>query len=112
MPKPEPQNFAELAARFEAEPDVELPDGKKKGFGSATLRCKGKIFAMCPDGRSLVVKLSARRVAEIIAAGDGTPYSTGNGKVMKEWVAIPAACVSTWAALADEALAWSRRGGR
>lgn len=111
MPTPNSTGFSELAARYAAEPDVELPDGKKKGFGSATLRCQGKIFAMSPDGRSLVVKLTAPRVADLIAAGGGTPYDAGNGKVMKEWVCIPPERASTWAALADEALDRSR-GGR
>jgi hypothetical protein len=113
MPKPDPQTFATLEARYASEPDVELPGaGKKAGFGSATLRCRGKIFAMSPDRRSLVVKLPAARVGEIIAAGEGAPYSTGNGKVMKEWVTIPAERSASWAALADEALACSRRASR
>lgn len=112
MPKSDVDKFATLVARYVAEPDVELPTAKANGFGSATLRCKGKIFAMSPDRRSLVIKLPALRVAEIIAAGDGTPYSTGSGKAMKEWVAIPDERSTAWAALADEALACSRRGGR
>ena len=112
MPKLEPQGFTELAAHFSAEPDVELPEAKKNGFGSAALRCKGKIFAMSPDGQSLVVKLTAARVADVIAAGDGMAYSMGNGKVMKEWATIPASRGSAWVALAEEALACSRVGGR
>jgi len=112
MPKSDHEKFAALVARYVAEPDVELPSAKANGFGSATLRCRGKIFAMSPDRQSLVLKLPAARVAEIIAAGDGASYSTGSGKPMKEWVAIPGERSTAWAALADEALAHSRRASR
>ncbi len=112
MPAHTPRDFAELAAHYASAPDVELPAPGKKGFGSATLRCKGKIFAMSPDGQSLVVKLPAARVLEVIAAGSAQPYSPGTGKVMKEWAAIAPAHGARWIELADEALAYSRRGGR
>ncbi|HEX5683979.1 MAG TPA: hypothetical protein VFY73_08080 [Ideonella sp.] len=112
MPKSDLEKFAALVARYVAEPDVELPTAKANGFGSATLRCKGKIFAMSPDRRSLVLKLPAVRVAELIAAGEGAAYSTGSGKPMREWVTIPGERGSAWATLADEALACSRRGSR
>jgi hypothetical protein len=112
MQKSEHEKFTALVARYVAEPDVELPGAKASGFGSATLRCKGKIFAMSPDKRSLVLKLPVARVADIIAAGDGAAYSTGSGKPMKEWVTIPGERSTAWATLADEALAYSRRGSR
>lgn len=111
MTRPDPQGFSVLAARYAAAPDVELPAAGKKGFGSATLRCNAKIFAMSPDGESLVVKLPAARVAQLIAAGEAAAYSSGAGKIMKEWVTISAARAAAWAALADEALAFARGAG-
>lgn len=111
MARSDLQGFSALAARYAAVPDVELPVSGKKGFGSATLRCNTKIFAMSPDGESLVVKLPAARVAQLIAAGEVTAYSSGAGKIMKEWVSIPAARAAAWAAIADEALAFVRGAG-
>jgi hypothetical protein len=102
------QNFFDLAAHFEAEGDVQLPAAKSAGFGSATLRCNGKIFAMCPDGQGLVVKLPAARVTELVAASLAEPYSKSTGKPMKEWGLIPAAQRDAWIARAEEALAYAR----
>lgn len=111
MARSDLQGFSALAARYAGAPDVVLPAAGKKGFGSATLRCNARIFAMSPDGETLVVKLPAARVAQLIAAGTGAAYSSGAGKIMKEWVAISAARGSDWAVIADEALACARGAG-
>lgn len=49
-------------------------------------------------GSGLVVKLTAQRVAELIAAGVGQPFAPA-GRVFKEWVAIPEADRRRWASL-------------
>jgi hypothetical protein len=55
----------------------------------------------------LVLKLSARRAAEITAAGLGAPFDAGKGRLMKEWVALGRdASDEDWRSLADEARAF------
>jgi hypothetical protein len=86
------------------------------GFGAASgLRVDGKIFAMLIRG-ALVVKLPRDRVDALVAAGTGTRFEPGTGRVLWEWVAIPPASVSAWASLIDEALTFvravARRPGR
>ena len=56
------------------------------------------------SGGRLVLKLPARRVAELIQAGDGHPFDAGKGRPMKEWVAVDADRADGWLALASEAL--------
>lgn len=67
----------------------------------ATSLCVGKkVFAMLVKDE-LVVKLSADRAAELIAAGKGRFHQLGN-KVMKEWFVSPIAHQADWVALAKE----------
>lgn len=103
-----PLDFPDLAERFSAEVDVELPASKKSGFGSATLRCNGKIFAMCPDGKALVIKLPAERVTELIGTKLAQPYGTTTGKTMKGWALIPPEHRQVWVAFTTEALDYVR----
>jgi hypothetical protein len=57
------------------------------GFGRSALRYNGKIFAMLVRG-SLVVKLPAHRVEELVAAGQGVPFDANKGTPMKEWLSL------------------------
>jgi hypothetical protein len=101
-----PQLFAELCEEYATTPGVSVPDGGGRGFGSQALKIDGAIFAMI-SGDRLVVKLPARRVAELIEAGTGRPFDAGKGKPMKEWVGLlgdETACRD----LVAEALAFGR----
>jgi TfoX N-terminal domain len=97
--------FEELAARLVSEPDVT----EGTGFGSAPgLRINGKIFAMLVKDE-LVVKLPKDRVDELVAAGAGTNFDPGHGRLMKEWASVPAESSEDWERLANEALVFVRR---
>jgi hypothetical protein len=93
--------FDRLVRGFADDTAVEPP--KPGGaFGASALKVGGKIFAMVSQG-SLVVKLPAGRVQELIAAGKGEPFDAGKGRPMKEWVSIDPARSRTWTPLAREA---------
>lgn len=62
-------------------------------------------------GSGLVVKLTAQRVAELIAAGVGQPFAPA-GRVFKEWVAIPEADRRRWASLLREGVALAKGPAR
>jgi TfoX/Sxy family transcriptional regulator of competence genes len=96
--------FERLTGRFSSNPAVTLPssDGGK-GFGASALKVDGKIFAMVSKGE-LVVKLPRQRVEELIAAGTGTRFDPGHGRVMKEWLSVATEHERSWPELAQEAL--------
>jgi hypothetical protein len=73
-------------------------------MGHPCLRRNGHFVATAGhDDDELIVKLTADRVQELIAAGTGQPFAPA-GKTFREWVAIPAQHASTWASLIYEAL--------
>ena len=78
------------------------PPGTGKGFGSGALKVSGKIFAMMSSKGEFVVKLSEERVNELVAAGKGSRFDPGRGRVMKEWLVVPADH-TLWIPLAKEA---------
>jgi hypothetical protein len=79
------------------------PPSPGRGFGSAALKYRGRIFAMLVRGR-LVVKLSRGRVAELVAAGEGGHFDANKGTPMKEWFALGESSGMDWSALCREAL--------
>jgi hypothetical protein len=92
--------FEQLAAGFGSDPAV----SEGTGFGSSPgLRVGGKIFAMLSD-RGLVVKLPKDRVDQLVAAGAGIRFDPGHGRVMKEWISVPAGDREQWEELMREAL--------
>jgi TfoX N-terminal domain len=96
-------SFARLVRRFADDSAVTPPIAGKGGkFGESALKVNGKIFAMISSG-NLVLKLPRDRVDQLVAAGTGTPFDAGRGRVMKEWVAVPPAASRSWPRLADEA---------
>ena len=94
-------DFAKVVKAFAKDRHV-MPPGDGKGFGSRALKVDSKIFAMMSSKGKFVVKLSGERIAELIKAGKGHPFSPGRGRVMKEWLEVKAA-KSQWSALAKEA---------
>jgi len=97
-------SFEAIADRLLSEPDV----GEGTGFGSSPgLRVGGKIFAMLAPG-GLIVKLPARRCAELVAAQMGQPFDRGQGRPLKEWVVVSYAREQDWPGLALEALTYVR----
>lgn len=101
--------FAALVEAFASLDGITLGSGRR-GFGSGALCVNGRIFAM-PGRVGIVLKLPARRVAELIAGHDGAPFDAGKGTPMKEWVVLAeelsdARCLQ----LAREALAFVSSG--
>jgi hypothetical protein len=89
--------FAPVVEAFNRERDVT----RGKMFGSVGLKVNGKIFAMLVKGK-FVAKLPKARVDEIVTAGSGHYFDPGHGKLMKEWVSVPAG-KAPWLELAREA---------
>lgn len=104
------QRYGELVQSFAGTAGVTVPEDRGGvGFGSSALKADGSIFAML-TGDHLVVKLPRVRVAELIDAGTGGPFTAGKTVAMKEWLTVITEDRSTWLALAQEALAFVRNG--
>ncbi len=100
------ERFATVVAELLNNPGVTPPpDGPlaKKKFGSSGLRVHNKIFAMLVKDK-LVLKLPSQRVETLIASGDGEPFESGPGRVMKEWVTVEPTSKEEWLPLAREAM--------
>ena len=77
-------------------------------MGTHCLRYKGDFFTMWFDkANSLIVKLLAERVTELIELGEGNPFNFTR-KQFKEWVLIPAGRSGDFEKLAREALKFAR----
>jgi|SRR5579884_1205990 len=96
--------YAALVETFLNEAGVAQEEGK--GFGSAALKVRNRIFAMLVRGR-LVVKLPRQRVEALAAAGEGERYDPRHdGRLMKEWLVVAPSQEEQWPTLAREALAF------
>jgi hypothetical protein len=99
------ERFERLTSRLILEPTV----SHGTGFGSSPgLRVRGRIFAMLAGG-SLVAKLPRDRADQLVASGVGARFDPGHGRVMKEWVTVPADRADDWDQLAGEAFAFVAR---
>jgi hypothetical protein len=87
-------------------PGVTPPQGGS-GFGRGAIRFQKKIFAMFVRGR-LVLKLPARRVDELVAAGEGVRFDANKGTPMREWFSLDPESALPWPPLAREALDFAR----
>jgi hypothetical protein len=102
--------FEEVVAAFKGGDGIEEPGASRRAFGSNGLKVNGKIFAMLVRG-ALVVKLPKARVDALVGSGAGVHFDRGQGQLMKEWLSVSGA-EGTWLALAREAHAFVRGGGR
>jgi hypothetical protein len=100
------ERYEDLVDEFVGTAGVTPPRGGG-GFGRGALRYQGKIFAMLVRGR-LVVKLPARRVDELVEAGDGIHFDANKGTPMREWLSLDQGSGQDWLALAGEALDFAR----
>jgi TfoX/Sxy family transcriptional regulator of competence genes len=104
------ERFDLLIETFAGAPDITSPlddPTTKRGFGSSTLKVKGKIFAMLVRDQ-LVVKLPKARVDALVAAGDGERFDPRHdGRVMKEWLVLATEHEDDWQALAQEAMTYA-----
>jgi hypothetical protein len=80
-------------------------DGARRAFGSTSLKTGGKIFAMLVRDR-LVVKLPPARVAAPIAAGEGSAFDPGHGRIQKAWLDLATDDEGRWQELALESEAF------
>jgi hypothetical protein len=87
--------------------DGVTPPARGAGFGRSAVRFHGKIFVMFVRG-SLVLKLPARRVEALVAAGEGVPFDANKGTPMKEWLSLDPDSGQAWLPLAHEALDFAR----
>ena len=76
-----------------------------KGFGSNALKVNGKIFASLTKGR-LLLKLPEARVDALVKSKKAVRFSTGAGRVKKEWLTLAPSTKREWLALAEEARAY------
>ena len=78
--------------------------GRSTMMGHPCVRRAGRVFAAFdPKAECLVVKLPATQVEALIDTGTGEPFAP-NGRVFREWVAIPTPDPSGWARLLAAAL--------
>src|SRR5216684_1767260 len=90
--------YGALKARYAGKSDAT----PSRGFGSKALKVNGKIFASLTKGR-LLLKLPEARVDALVKSKKGQRFSTGVGRVKKEWVTVRPTTAKEWQALADQA---------
>lgn len=99
--------YQEITKSLRGRPGVTLGSSdarSNRGFGSNALRIDDKIFAMLDSRGRFVVKLPRDRVGSLIVAGDGEPFESGRGRVMREWVVLSASSDIDWLDAATEAM--------
>jgi hypothetical protein len=97
------QRYAQIVRAFLRRPGITQ---QGRGFGSAALKIRGKMFATLSPAGAFVVKLPRQRVDALVADGQGRPFEPGPGRVMTEWLELHAASGQDWASQAEEALAF------
>jgi hypothetical protein len=81
------------------------PLHKSKMFGMPCLkRENGKVVAGHWKDGGLTVKLTDVAQREAALAAGAQPFDPGMGRVMKEWVLVPAAVSDEWLRLVDQAI--------
>jgi hypothetical protein len=99
--------FDDLAKSLDVRPVTKPAHPTKPQRMNANAFCiRNRVFAMRVGG-DLVLKLSPKRVAELIDGGTGMPNLVG-GRAMKEWVNLSPASQGAWRSLALESLEYVR----
>lgn len=80
---------------------------EKKMFGTTAMCVDGKVF-MFAWKETLVMKLPAPLVAELVAAGDGELFDPGHGRTSATWAAIYPSVTGRWEHLAEKARSFVR----
>ena len=101
-----PPEFTKVVSTFSGYSDVKF--GRMFG-SSSVLNVNGEIFAMCREGE-LVVKLPKDRVDGLVNARKGSRFEPATGRIMKEWIVIPAR-KEDWQKLAKEAYTFVKMDG-
>jgi hypothetical protein len=99
-----------LAPVADAFADVRGVSRRRMFSSENAFSVNGKIFAMLTRG-TFVVKLPKERVDDLVDAGKGKRFDPGQGRLMREWIAVEAGALP-WVALAKEAHSYVRRGNR
>jgi len=93
------QLFWDLADEMYTDPAV--AEGTMMGF--PCLRVNGQFFAsLDKNTKNLIVKLPAARVDELVDSGQGLSFAP-NGRVFREWTALPVPNEETWRTFLHEA---------
>ncbi|MDH3206644.1 MAG: hypothetical protein OEO79_08530 [Gemmatimonadota bacterium] len=92
--------YAQVKAHFGKVAGVTVNSGR----GAQGLKVGKKMVAMFSKG-DLLLKLPPQRVDELVTSGRGLPYDPGNGKVLANYVLIPASKRRSWVKLCEEAAA-------
>jgi hypothetical protein len=100
------ERFEDLVDELTGIDGITPPRGGS-GFGRSAVRYHGKIVVMLVRGR-VVLKLPARRVTELVAAGEGVHFDANKGRPMKEWLSLDPGSGTPWLPLAHEALDFAR----
>ena len=97
------RRYAKIVSALSAHPSVHVGAGNR-GFGASALQTGNRIFCMLTSKDQFVVKLPKKRVADLVASGDGRQFDPGHGRLMKEWLAVEPTSNQDWLDLAQEAL--------
>ena len=98
-------SYPKLAKKFSRRKGVE----QSTMMGTPCLRYQGEFFAMMFDkADSLIVKVSADRVNELIETGKGNPFNFTK-KQFREWVLIPGKFEEEYSDYIEEALRYAKQ---
>lgn len=87
--QPDPvAGYSRLKEQFADHPDVELPDGTRRGYGADGMRVNNQVFA-CTHRERLMIKLPEDEVNALIDQGLGLPLAKPGQRPMREWVLVP-----------------------
>ena len=103
---------SELFASLTAEFLERAGTSQSSMMGFPCLRRDGAFFASLePKTESLILKLPAERVIQLLASEVGHPFAP-NGRRFREWITLAEADQSTWPPLVEEAWHFASNASR